>query len=133
MLERYLEIGGTFVDTADCYAWWPGPGSAWVEAAEIVAAGEARYIGWSNVLTWPLERIRALAEKNGWPMPVAVQECTRTGARRPASTPGRWSTMSVVLIELEAGWTTTGGRSGTVGSRSAVARLHSSRDGHTLE
>jgi aryl-alcohol dehydrogenase-like predicted oxidoreductase len=34
---------------------------AWVEAAEIVAAGKARYIGWSNVRTWPLERIRALA------------------------------------------------------------------------
>ncbi|MFG1815403.1 aldo/keto reductase [Kribbella sp. NPDC049174] len=166
MLERYLEAGGTFIDTADCYAWWPGPdftggeseellgrwlaksgkrdeiflstkGSAWVRdpepirtgdgswetmaaqwvgaggdtlrhaiddslrrlgtdhvdlyyvhvddrstpleetlsaLAEIVAAGKARYIGWSNVRTWRLERIRALAEKNGWPMPVAVQE-----------------------------------------------------------
>ncbi|MEU4602683.1 aldo/keto reductase [Kribbella sp. NPDC023972] len=166
MLERYLEAGGTFIDTADCYAWWPGPGftggeseellgrwltqsgkrdeiflatkgSAWVgdpeairtgdgsyetmaaqwvgaggdtlrqaiddslrrlrtdhvdlyyvhvddrstpleetlEAlAEIVAAGKARYIGWSNVRTWRLERVRALAEQNGWPVPVAVQE-----------------------------------------------------------
>jgi len=166
MLERYLEAGGTFIDTADCYAWWPGPGltggeseallgrwlaksgkrdevflatkgSAWVRdpepilsgdgswetmaaqwvgaggdtlrhaiddslrrlgtdhvdlyyvhvddrstpleetleaLAEIVAAGKTRYIGWSNVRTWRLERIRALAEKNGWPMPVAVQE-----------------------------------------------------------
>jgi len=166
MLERYLEAGGTFIDTADCYAWWPGPGytggeseellgrwlaksgkrdeiflstkgSAWVRdpeairsgdgsyetmaaqfvgaggdtlrqaidgslrrlgtdhidlyyvhvddrstpleetlaaLAEIVAAGKARYIGWSNVRTWRLERIRALAEKNGWPAPVAVQE-----------------------------------------------------------
>ncbi|MEJ1105757.1 MULTISPECIES: aldo/keto reductase [unclassified Kribbella] len=165
MLERYLEAGGTFIDTADCYAWWPGPytggesesllgrwlaksgkrdeiflatkGSAWVRdpeairsgdgsyetmaaqwvgasgdtlrqaiddslrrlgtdhvdlyyvhvddrstpleetleaLAEIVAAGKARYIGWSNVRTWRLERIRALAEKNGWPVPVAVQQ-----------------------------------------------------------
>ncbi|TCO26149.1 aryl-alcohol dehydrogenase-like predicted oxidoreductase [Kribbella steppae] len=166
MLERYLEAGGTFIDTADCYAWWPGPGltggeseellgrwlaksgkrdeiflatkgSAWVRdaeairsgdgsyetmaaqwvgaggdtlrqaidgslrrlgtdhvdlyyvhvddrstpleetleaLAEIVAAGKARYIGWSNVRTWRLERIRALAEKNGWPAPVAVQQ-----------------------------------------------------------
>ncbi|MEV0287974.1 MULTISPECIES: aldo/keto reductase [unclassified Kribbella] len=166
MLERYLEAGGTFIDTADCYAWWPGPdftggeseallgrwlaktgkrddiflatkGSAWVRdpeairtgdgswetmaaqfagaggdtlrhaiddslrrlgtdhvdlyyvhvddrstpleetleaLAEIVAAGKARYIGWSNVRTWRLERIRALAEQNGWPAPVAVQQ-----------------------------------------------------------
>jgi aryl-alcohol dehydrogenase-like predicted oxidoreductase len=166
MLERYLDVGGTFIDTADCYAWWPGPGftggeseellgrwlaksgkrdeiflatkgSAWVRdpeairsgdgsyetmaaqwvgaggdtlrqaiddslrrlgtdhvdlyyvhvddrstpleetlqaLAEIVAAGKARYIGWSNVRTWRLERIRALAEQNGWPAPVAVQE-----------------------------------------------------------
>ena len=166
MLERYLEVGGSFIDTADCYAWWPRPGltggeseallgrwlaqsgkrdeiflatkgSAWVRdpepilsgdgswetmaaqwvgaggdtlrqaiddslrrlgtdhvdlyyvhvddrstpleetleaLAEIVAAGKTRYVGWSNVRTWRLERIRALAEKNGWPMPVAVQE-----------------------------------------------------------
>jgi aryl-alcohol dehydrogenase-like predicted oxidoreductase len=166
MLERYLEAGGTFIDTADCYAWWPGPGytggeseallgrwlaktgkrdeiflatkgSAWVRdpeairsgdgsyetmaaqwvgaggdtlrraiddslqrlgtdhvdlyyvhvddrstpleetleaLAEIVAAGKARHIGWSNVRSWRLERIRALAEKNGWPAPVAVQQ-----------------------------------------------------------
>jgi aryl-alcohol dehydrogenase-like predicted oxidoreductase len=166
MLERYLDAGGTFIDTADCYAWWPGPGftggeseellgrwltqsgkrdeiflatkgSAWVRdpeairtgdgsyetmaaqwvgaggdtlrqaiddslrrlrtdhvdlyyvhvddrstpleetleaLAEIVAAGKARYIGWSNVRTWRLERVRALAEQNGWPVPVAVQE-----------------------------------------------------------
>lgn len=166
MLERYLEAGGTFIDTADCYAWWPGQhftggeseallgrwlaktgkrddiflstkGSAWVRdpeairtgdgswetmaaqfvgaagdtlrhsiddslrrlgtdhvdlyyvhvddrstpleetleaLAEIVAAGKARYIGWSNVRTWRLERIRALAEQNGWPAPVAVQQ-----------------------------------------------------------
>ncbi|TDD19981.1 aldo/keto reductase [Kribbella turkmenica] len=166
MLERYLDAGGSFIDTADCYAWWPGPdntggeseallgrwlaktgkrdeiflatkGSAWVRdpepirsgdgswetmaaqwvgaggdtlrraiddslrrlgtdhvdlyyvhvddrstrleetlgaLAEIVSAGKARYIGWSNVRTWRLERVRALAEKNGWPAPVAVQE-----------------------------------------------------------
>ncbi|MGW1339570.1 aldo/keto reductase [Kribbella sp. NPDC002412] len=166
MLERYLEAGGTFIDTADCYAWWPGPdftggeseellgrwlaksgkrddiflatkGSAWVRdpepirtgdgswetmaaqwvgaggdtlrhaiddslrrlgtdhvdlyyvhvddrstpleetleaLAEIVAAGKARHIGWSNVRTWRLERIRALAEQHGWPVPVAVQQ-----------------------------------------------------------
>ena len=166
MLERYLEAGGTFIDTADCYAWWPGPGytggeseellgrwlaksgkraeiflstkgSAWVRDPEairsgdgsyetmaaqwvgaggdtlrqdiddslrrlgtdyidlyyvhvddyatpleetlealagIVQAGKARYIGWSNVRTWRLERIRQLAAQHNWPAPVALQQ-----------------------------------------------------------
>ena len=43
--------------------------------AAIVSAGKARYIGWSNVRTWRLERIRQLcAERNGWPAPVALQQ-----------------------------------------------------------
>ncbi len=161
MLDRYLDAGGSFVDTADCYAWWPAPGytggesenvlgrwfavgdrrervflstkgSAWVsdpEAARgapggptyvgagadtlrhaldgslrrlgtdhvdlyyvhvddkatpleetlealagLVAAGKTRYIGWSNVRTWRLERILGLCERHGWPAPVAVQQ-----------------------------------------------------------
>src|SRR5690242_8096711 len=163
ILERYLAAGGTFLDTADCYAWWAGPattggesetllgawfarnkrrdevflatkGSAWVKdpeavregrstAAEqyagagagtlrhaldgslrrlgtdhvdlyyvhvddlatpleetlealagLVAAGKTRYLGWSNVQTWRLERIRQLCDRHGWPAPVAVQQ-----------------------------------------------------------
>jgi aryl-alcohol dehydrogenase-like predicted oxidoreductase len=161
MLDRYLDLGGSFVDTADCYAWWPAPGltggesetvlgrwfasrgsrdrvflstkgSGWVadpdaqrdkgwpakyvgagaetlrhsldaslrrlgadhidlyyvhvddpatpleetlEAlAGFVAAGKIRYVGWSNVRTWRLERILGLCERNGWPAPVALQE-----------------------------------------------------------
>ena len=163
ILEEYLAAGGTFLDTADCYAWWPGPpttggeseallgrwfartgrrdevflatkGSAWVadpaavlsgrstadeqyagaggdtlrraldaslvrlgidhvdlyyvhvddlntpleetlEAlAGLVAAGKTRYIGWSNVQTWRLERIRQLCDRYGWPAPVALQQ-----------------------------------------------------------
>jgi aryl-alcohol dehydrogenase-like predicted oxidoreductase len=42
--------------------------------AGIVAAGKARYIGWSNVRTWRLERIHQLARAGGWPEPVAVQQ-----------------------------------------------------------
>ena len=42
--------------------------------AGIVASGKARYIGWSNVRAWRLERIRGLCERNGWPAPVAVQQ-----------------------------------------------------------
>jgi aryl-alcohol dehydrogenase-like predicted oxidoreductase len=41
---------------------------------DIVKAGKARYIGWSNVRTWRLERIRGLAEQHGWVKPVAVQQ-----------------------------------------------------------
>jgi aryl-alcohol dehydrogenase-like predicted oxidoreductase len=163
ILERYLAEGGSFLDTADCYAWWTGPGatggesetllgewfartgrrddvflatkgSAWVRdpeavregrstAAEqyagagadtlrhaldgslrrmgvdhvdlyyvhvddlatpleetlealagLVAAGKTRYLGWSNVQTWRLERIRQLCDRYGWPAPVALQQ-----------------------------------------------------------
>jgi len=42
--------------------------------AKLVAAGKVRYLGWSNVRTWRLERLRALCERNGWPQPVAVQQ-----------------------------------------------------------
>ncbi|MBV1853841.1 aldo/keto reductase [Catellatospora tritici] len=42
--------------------------------ADIVAAGKARYIGWSNVRTWRLERIRQLCAQHGWPAPVALQQ-----------------------------------------------------------
>jgi aryl-alcohol dehydrogenase-like predicted oxidoreductase len=42
--------------------------------AGFVEAGKVRYLGWSNVRTWRLERIRGLCERNGWPLPVAVQQ-----------------------------------------------------------
>ncbi|GIG90056.1 aldo/keto reductase [Plantactinospora endophytica] len=166
ILDRYLDGGGTFLDTANCYAWWPGPpfvggeserllgrwlhrtgrrdevflatkGSAWIRdvaavrdnphdpqaasrqyegaggdtlrralddslrrlgtdhvdlyyvhvddrntrleetleaLAGLVAAGKIRYVGWSNVRTWRLERIRQLADRYGWPAPVALQQ-----------------------------------------------------------
>lgn len=167
MLDRYVEAGGTFLDTADCYAWWneqgtlgghseellgrwlrrrgrrddiflatkgsgqvPNQDGVWVDGvpdwnvarqrfagagaqtlrdaidgslrrlgvdyvdlyyvhvddlstpleetlealAGIVKAGKARYIGWSNVTTARLERIRDLCLENGWPLPVAIQQ-----------------------------------------------------------
>ena len=40
----------------------------------FVRAGKVRYLGWSNVWTWRLERIRQLCERNGWAAPVAVQQ-----------------------------------------------------------
>jgi aryl-alcohol dehydrogenase-like predicted oxidoreductase len=42
--------------------------------AGLVRAGKVRYLGWSNVRTWRLERIRRLCVQNGWPLPVAVQQ-----------------------------------------------------------
>jgi aryl-alcohol dehydrogenase-like predicted oxidoreductase len=42
--------------------------------AGFVADGKVRFLGWSNVRTWRLERIRGLCERNGWPLPVAVQQ-----------------------------------------------------------
>jgi aryl-alcohol dehydrogenase-like predicted oxidoreductase len=168
MLDRYVDAGGTFLDTANCYAWWPRPGSLGGESetvlgrwlarggrrervflatkgagmvwdqeavwrggdqpdwevarshyegagaatlrkaiddslrrlgtdhvdlyyvhvddrstpleetldalAGIVRAGKARYLGWSNVRTWRLERIRQLCARHGWPAPVALQQ-----------------------------------------------------------
>jgi aryl-alcohol dehydrogenase-like predicted oxidoreductase len=40
----------------------------------LVKAGKTRFIGWSNVRTWRLERIRQLCAQNGWAAPVAVQQ-----------------------------------------------------------
>jgi aryl-alcohol dehydrogenase-like predicted oxidoreductase len=40
----------------------------------LVRSGKVRYIGWSNVRTWRLERIRQLAAQHGWAAPVAVQQ-----------------------------------------------------------
>lgn len=168
ILDRYLEVGGSFIDTADCYEWWARPGSRGGESEELlgrwmrdgtkrdrvflatkgtalphyspdlwaadgtpdwelarrtfagagrktltealdgslrrlgtdhvdlyyvhvddkatpleetlealagfVREGKVRYLGWSNVRTWRLERIRGLCERNGWPLPVAVQQ-----------------------------------------------------------
>jgi aryl-alcohol dehydrogenase-like predicted oxidoreductase len=168
MLDRYLDAGGTFLDTANCYMWWHRPDSRGGESEEllgrwlartrrrddvfiatkggaqvrhldrvwggrdepdwalarrdfegagadtlrravddslrrlrtdhvdlyyvhvddrstpleetlaalagIVQAGKARYLGWSNVSTWRLERVRQLCDRYGWPAPVAVQQ-----------------------------------------------------------
>lgn len=168
ILDAYLDAGGDFLDTANCYAWWAGPSYVGGESESLlgkllrgrrdrvflatkvaagitdlpaaraasrpdgttdwaarertyegasaaviereaeaslrrlgtdhidlyyvhvddrrtpleetlsaldglVRAGKVRYIGWSNVRTWRLERIRALAAANGWASPVAVQ------------------------------------------------------------
>jgi aryl-alcohol dehydrogenase-like predicted oxidoreductase len=168
ILDRFLEIGGSFIDTANCYEWWARPGSRGGESEELlgrwmrdgdrrdrvflatkasalprhspdlwnadgtanwdlarrtfegagartlrdaldgslrrlgtdhvdlyyihvddratplaetletlagfVQAGKVRHLGWSNVRTWRLERIRGLCERHGWPLPVAVQQ-----------------------------------------------------------
>jgi aryl-alcohol dehydrogenase-like predicted oxidoreductase len=42
--------------------------------ADLVREGKVRYLGWSNVRAWRLERIRGLCAANGWPQPAALQE-----------------------------------------------------------
>jgi aryl-alcohol dehydrogenase-like predicted oxidoreductase len=36
MLDRYLDAGGSHVDTADCYAWWAGPGKTGGESEAVL-------------------------------------------------------------------------------------------------
>jgi len=42
--------------------------------AGFVADGRIGAYGWSNVTTWRLAQIAAVAEANGWPRPVALQQ-----------------------------------------------------------
>ena len=42
--------------------------------ASFVADGRIGAYGWSNVPTWRLAQIRAIAEANGWPQPAALQQ-----------------------------------------------------------
>jgi len=42
--------------------------------ASFVADGRIGAYGWSNVTTWRLAQIRAVAEANGWPQPAALQQ-----------------------------------------------------------
>jgi aryl-alcohol dehydrogenase-like predicted oxidoreductase len=53
--------------------------------AGLVAAGKTRHIGWSNVPTWRLERIRQLCDRHGWPAPVALQQEHSYLRRHPRS------------------------------------------------
>ena len=41
--------------------------------AQVVAAGKARYVGIANVYAWQLEKANALAEREGFPKFVSVQ------------------------------------------------------------
>jgi aryl-alcohol dehydrogenase-like predicted oxidoreductase len=40
----------------------------------FVKEGKIRYIGYSNIQTWRLERVFRLCEENGWTKPVAIQQ-----------------------------------------------------------
>jgi aryl-alcohol dehydrogenase-like predicted oxidoreductase len=178
MLDRYVDAGGNFLDTANAYAWWVGPqyhggesesllgrwfarsgkrdevflatkGSGWVVNQDqwrdrpvdwgrvrfegagagtlrravdeslrrlrtdhidlyyvhvddrstpleetlaaldgIVRSGKVRYLGWSNVRTWRLERIRQLCDRHGWAAPVALQQQHSYLRRRAGLTHG---------------------------------------------
>jgi len=36
ILQRYLDSGGNFLDTANCYTWWSGPGSMGGESERVL-------------------------------------------------------------------------------------------------
>lgn len=36
MLDRYLDLGGSFVDTANCYSWWRIPGTTGGESETVL-------------------------------------------------------------------------------------------------
>lgn len=42
--------------------------------AAFISEGSIGAYGWSNVTTWRLAQIRAVAEAHGWPQPAAVQQ-----------------------------------------------------------
>jgi aryl-alcohol dehydrogenase-like predicted oxidoreductase len=42
--------------------------------AAFVTEGKIRHVGWSNVSIERLEAIRAVAQRNGFPQPVALQQ-----------------------------------------------------------
>lgn len=42
--------------------------------ASFVADGRIGGYGWSNVTTWRLAQLRAIAEANAWPQPIALQQ-----------------------------------------------------------
>ncbi len=42
MLDRYVEAGGTFLDTANCYCWWHKPGSLGGDSEELLGRWLAR-------------------------------------------------------------------------------------------
>lgn len=51
--------------------------------AGFVSDGKVRHLGWSNVRTWRLERIRQLCAQHGWPAPVALQQQHTYLQRKP--------------------------------------------------
>jgi aryl-alcohol dehydrogenase-like predicted oxidoreductase len=63
---------------------WVTPLEETLEAlAGLVRSGKVRHIGWSNVRTARLEKIRELCARNGWPAPVALQQQHSYLRRRP--------------------------------------------------
>jgi aryl-alcohol dehydrogenase-like predicted oxidoreductase len=42
LLDRYAADGGTFLDTADCYAWWWAKGTPGGQSEEVIGRWLAR-------------------------------------------------------------------------------------------
>lgn len=68
-------LGLDHVDLYQVHGWDPATPleESLAALATIVESGRARYVGWSNVTAWQMQRIVDLAGMNGWAPPVTVQ------------------------------------------------------------
>ncbi len=71
-LER---LGVDFVDLYQVHGWDPQtPLDETLEALEtMVQSGRTRYVGWSNVTAWQMQRIVDLCERDGLSPPITLQ------------------------------------------------------------
>lgn len=67
LLDRFVEAGGNFVDTADVYE------ETLATLDDLVRAGKVRYLGVSNYAAWQLQRSVDVARHRGWEPFVALQ------------------------------------------------------------
>jgi aryl-alcohol dehydrogenase-like predicted oxidoreductase len=66
MLDRYRTLGGGFLDTADCYAWWPGPPTTGGESESLLGR-------WLAARTGSRDEIFLATKGSAWvPDPAAV-------------------------------------------------------------
>ncbi|KAL3847197.1 hypothetical protein ACJMK2_018120 [Sinanodonta woodiana] len=94
ILDRYVELGGNFLDTANTYTggkseeiigdWLQKYAHAWDNAVpieetlrtfdDLVRCGNIRYYGFSNVCGWQLQKIVDFAKYSGLNQPISLQQ-----------------------------------------------------------
>ncbi|MEV4508475.1 aldo/keto reductase [Dactylosporangium sp. NPDC049525] len=79
ILDRYLDAGGTFLDTADCYAWWP---DAPAGAAPFTGGESETLLGRWFARTGRRDDVFLATKGSAW---VADPAAARDGRRSAAS------------------------------------------------